>query len=177
MTRNQKKAIRRTLIAVPLLVLLLWFIPIIVAIWVVAGLIDFARNKAKTRLMLSRYFVGNGIPTWILSPFNLFIDLLSYRNPGVYTLDDFPPAYRDEIEAVLGTFRTRKDEIVAEVDRQFSDGRRGMYVWRWYGKQHQTNVPEFNREFRYVLGQGIHHLALRPAAPHPARAAQSQPGR
>jgi aspartyl/asparaginyl beta-hydroxylase (cupin superfamily) len=150
MTRNQKKAIRRTLIAVPLLVLLLWFIPIIVAIWVVAGLIDFARNKAKTRLMLSRYFVGNGIPTWILSPFNLFIDLLSYRNPGVYTLDDFPPAYRDEIEAVLGTFRTRKDEIVAEVDRQFSDGRRGMYVWRWYGKQHQTNVPEFNRDFRYV---------------------------
>jgi aspartyl/asparaginyl beta-hydroxylase (cupin superfamily) len=150
MTRNQKKAIRRTVIAVPILLLLLWFIPIIVAIWVVAGLIDFARNKAKTRLMLSRYFVGNGIPTWLLSPFNLLIDLFSHRNPGIYTLADFPPAYRDEIETVLGTFRARKDEIITEVDRQFSDGRRGMYVWRWYGKQHQTNVPEFNRDFRYV---------------------------
>jgi aspartyl/asparaginyl beta-hydroxylase (cupin superfamily) len=150
MQRSTRKAIRRIAIAIPVLAVLFYLIPWIAAIWLVTGLVDVMRNKPKTSLLFSRYFMGNGIPTWLLSPFNLFVDLLSYRNPGIYTLDDFPADYRREIEDVLNTFRDRKDEIVSTVDRAFGDGRRGMYVWRWYGKRHSTDVAEFNRDFKYV---------------------------
>ncbi|TCD13108.1 aspartyl/asparaginyl beta-hydroxylase domain-containing protein [Oricola cellulosilytica] len=150
MKRSTKKAIRRVAIAVPVFALLFYFIPVLSVIWLVAGIIDVMRNKGKTGLMFSRYFLGNGILTWLLAPFNLLADLLSYRNPGLYTLDDFPAAYRAEIEHVLDTFRARKDEIIADIDREFGEGRRGMYVYRWYGKQHVDNVAEFNRDFKYV---------------------------
>ncbi|MBO0902492.1 aspartyl/asparaginyl beta-hydroxylase domain-containing protein [Jiella sonneratiae] len=150
MTRKTKKLLRRVAIAVPLALLCLWLIPIVAIVWIVCGLIDVGRNKAKTQLMYSRYFMGNGIPTWLLSPFNLLIDLLSYRNPGVWRIEDFPPEWRGEIETVLDTFRARKSEIIADIDSQFAEGRRGMYVYQWYGKRFVDNVPEFNRDFRYV---------------------------
>lgn len=150
MTKGQKKALRRAAIALPILALLLWFVPILTAFWLVCGAIDVSRNKGKNRLLVSRYFLGNGILTWLLSPFNLFVDLISRRNPGIYTLDDFPAEWREEIETVLNTFRTRRDEITGEIDAKFHDGRRGMYVYRWYGKPNIDTVPEFNREFKYV---------------------------
>jgi len=150
MTRKQKKALRRFVIAIPAFVLAFWLIPVLALIWIAAGLIDIWRNKGKTSLMFNRYFLGNGIPTWLLSPFNLFIDLISYRNPGVWRLEDFPPEWRAEIETVLDTFRARKSEIIADIDSQFAEGRRGMYVYQWYGKRFVDNVPEFNRDFRYV---------------------------
>ncbi len=150
MNKATKKALRRTAIALPVIALLLWFVPWLTLFWLVCGAIDVARNKGKNRLLLSRYFMGNGILTWLLSPFNLFVDLVSRRNPGLYTLDDFPTEWREEIETVLNTFRTRRDEITGEIDAKFHDGRRGMYVYRWYGKPNIDTVPEFNREFKYV---------------------------
>ncbi|KTR07316.1 aspartyl beta-hydroxylase [Aureimonas ureilytica] len=150
MTKNQKKALRRIAIALPVVALLLWFIPWLTLFWLVCGVIDVARNKGKNQLLISRYFMGNGILTWLLSPFNLFVDLISHRNPGIYTLEDFPAEWREEIETVLNTFRTRRDEITGEIDAKFHDGRRGMYVYRWYGKKNIDTVPEFNREFKYV---------------------------
>lgn len=150
MKRKTKKLIRRIAIAVPLAILCLWLIPVLTLIWLVCGLIDVSRNRGRTPLTFSRYFMGNGIPTWLLSPFNLFIDLVSYRNPGVWRLEDFPPEWRAEIETVLDTFRANKREIIADIDQQFGEGRRGMYVYRWYGKRFVDNVPAFNRDFRYV---------------------------
>ncbi len=150
MDRATQKLIKRIAIAVPLLALGLYFIPWVFAFFLVTGLIDVMRNKGKTPLMFNRYFLGNGIPTWLLSPFNLFVDLLCYRNPGLYTLEDFPPAYRDEINSVLDIFKERRNEIIAEIDTKFEAGRRGMYVYRWYGKQFIDNVPEFNKNFKYV---------------------------
>jgi len=150
MQRSTRKAIRRFAIAIPVLAVLFYLIPWITIVWLAAGLVDVMRNKPKTSILFSRYFMGNGIPTWLLSPFNLLVDLLSYRNPGIYTLDDFPEVYRREIEDVLDTFRNRKEEIISTVDGAFGEGRRGMYVWRWYGKQHANNVEEFDRDFKYV---------------------------
>lgn len=150
MQRSTRKAIRRIAIAVPALAVLLYFIPWLTVLLLATGLIDVMRNKPKTSMLFSRYFLGNGIPTWLLSPFNLAVDLLSYRNPGVYTLDDFPADYRREIEDVLNTFRDRREEIIAKVDNAFGEGRRGMYVWRWYGKQHANDVDAFDRDFKYV---------------------------
>ena len=128
------KILKRAVIAIPVLAAAFYFIPIAAAIWLVCGIIDVLRNKARTPLLYNRYFFGNGVPTWLLSPFNLLVDLISYRNPGIYTLDDFPPAYRAEIEEVLAVFKTNKDRIIADIDAKFEKGRRGMYVYRWYGQ-------------------------------------------
>jgi len=128
----------------------LYFIPIVTILFLCTGLIDVMRNTRRDVMVFERYFRGNGIPTWLLSPFNLLTDLLCYRNPGTYCVDDLTPAWRDEIGSVLDTFRRRKDEIVGDIDRVFEAGRRGMYVFKWYGKENPHNIDEFKKDFKYI---------------------------
>lgn len=101
-------------------------------------------------MMFRRYFTGNGLLTWFLSPFNLFIDLISPRNPGVLKLEDFPDPHRAEIDEVLNVFRAQKDKIIADIDAVYGEGRRGMYVYRWFGKKQIDNVPELGGDYKYV---------------------------
>ncbi|TIU40933.1 MAG: aspartyl/asparaginyl beta-hydroxylase domain-containing protein, partial [Mesorhizobium sp.] len=82
MKKQTVKSLRKAAIAVVVLALAFYFIPILTAIWVVCGLIDVMRNDQKNRNLFERYFLGNGLFTWLLSPFNLIVDLLCYRNPG-----------------------------------------------------------------------------------------------
>ncbi len=145
-----RKSVRRVVIGLQAAAVLLFFVPVLTVFWLICGLIEFWRNKAKSQLMFSRYFLGNGIPTWVLSPVNLLVDLMCFRNPGIYKLEDFPDEYRKEIELVLGTFRARKEEIIATIDQTLGENRRGMYVYQWFGKRNADDVPEFNRDFRYV---------------------------
>jgi len=51
---------------------------------------------------------------------------------------------------VLDVFKERKDEIIADIDANFGTGRRGMYVYQWYGKHKIDNVAEFNKDFKYI---------------------------
>src|SRR5438132_537104 len=69
-----------------------YFFPVFFLIYLVLGLLDFARNKRRTLAALDRYFAIRGFSTWLLSPFNLLMDLftLPYRNKGVYQLSDLP---------------------------------------------------------------------------------------
>lgn len=144
------KTVRKIVIAAVVLGLAIWFIPIVAAIWIIAGLIDVMRNTRRDQMVFERYFLGNGITTWLLSPFNVLVDLISYRNPGVYKLDDLPPAWRDEVTAVLDAFRNRREQIMGDIDSKFEAGRRGMYVFTWYGKDNPHDIPEFKRDFRYI---------------------------
>ncbi|TPJ30483.1 aspartyl/asparaginyl beta-hydroxylase domain-containing protein [Mesorhizobium sp. B2-8-3] len=150
MTKKTVKTLRKAAIAVVVLALAVYFIPILTAIWVVFGLIDVMRNDQKNRNLFERYFLGNGLFTWLLSPFNLIVDLLCYRNPGVWKPEQFPQDYQREINEVLGVFNARKDEIIADIDANFGTGRRGMYVYQWYGKHKIDNVPEFNKDYKYI---------------------------
>lgn len=150
MTKQTVKILRKAAIAVVVLAVAFYFIPIITTIWVVCGLIDVMRNDTKDQNLFERYFLGNGLFTWLLSPFNLIVDLLSYRNPGVWKPEQFPEDYQREINEVLGVFKARKDEIIAEIDANFGAGRRGMYVYQWYGKHKIDNVPEFNKNYKYI---------------------------
>ncbi len=127
-----------------------YFVPVVTVVWLGAGLIDVMRNKRRDALLFERYFIGNGILTWLLSPFNLLVDLICYRNKGVYKLEDLPAEWRDELESVLTVFRQRKDEILANIDRTFETGRRGMYVYTWYGKENPHDIAEFKRDFRFI---------------------------
>ncbi|RWD95130.1 aspartyl/asparaginyl beta-hydroxylase domain-containing protein [Mesorhizobium sp.] len=150
MTKQTVKTLRKAAIAVVLLALGFYFIPILTTILIVCGLIDIMRNDEKNWKLFDRYFLGNGLFTWLLSPFNLIVDLLCYRNHGVWKLDQFPEDYQREINEVLGVFKSRKDEIIADIDANFGTGRRGMYVYQWYGKHKIDNVPEFNKDFKYI---------------------------
>jgi aspartyl/asparaginyl beta-hydroxylase (cupin superfamily) len=145
-----KKVVRNLIGAAVVLGLGLTFIPIVTILFLCTGLIDVMRNTRRDSMVFQRYFLGNGIPTWLLSPFNLLIDLLCYRNKGVYAIGDLPPEWREEVESILDTFRNRKEEIVADIDRVFEAGRRGMYVFKWYGKENPHNIAEFKRDFSYV---------------------------
>jgi beta-hydroxylase len=150
MDKKTAKTLRKAAIAVPLLALALYFIPALAVFFILCGLVDVMRNDIKDRKLFERYFLGNGMLTWLLSPFNLFVDLLSYRNWKIYRLENFPPEWQAEIDGVLEIFRQRQSEIIADIDSRFEAGRRGMYVYQWYGKQHIDKIPEFNRQFKYV---------------------------
>ena len=110
----------------------------------------FCATTTSSWGLFSRYFMGDGIFTWLLAPFNLLVDLLCYKNQGVWKLDQFPEDYQREVNEVLDVFKARKDEIIADIDANFGTGRRGMYVYQWYGKHKIDNVAEFNKDFKYI---------------------------
>ena len=150
MSQINPRVARKLAIAAVVLVVGFYFIPVVTLIWLAAGLVDVMRNTRRDALLFERYFLGNGIPTWLLSPFNLLVDLISYRNKGVWKLTDLPPEWQSELNEVLEVFRVRRDEIIADIDKTFESGRRGMYVFMWYGKRSPNNIAEFDRPFRYI---------------------------
>ena len=68
--------------------------------------------------MIRRYFLGNGILTWLLSPFNIVMDLLSlpYINKGVYQLADLPSAYQEEVKRLIDT--AQRENLVRRLEEQ-----------------------------------------------------------
>lgn len=150
MTKKTKRLIRKIALVGPILGLALYFMPLVTLFWMACGAVDVSRNTGNRRQALKRYFLGNGLLTWLLSPLNLLIDLVSHKNPGVYTLNDFPDAYREEIEHVLNTFQSHKSEIISDIDAVLGDNARGMYVYRWYGTPMNDSVAGFNRDFQFI---------------------------
>jgi len=106
---------------------------------------------------LDRYFAGNGIFTWLLSPFNLLMDVLAFpfRNRGVYQLTDLPGPYQDEIRSVIDA--AYKRNIVGELAAKLQGQDRGMIFLKWYGKNVQTSldIPEFHQPYRYIRTIGV----------------------
>ncbi|NOR79670.1 MAG: hypothetical protein GQ529_02370, partial [Methyloprofundus sp.] len=47
------------------------FLPEVMLFYVLCGVYDVSRNSHIDGRMLYRYFFGNGVPTWALSPFNI----------------------------------------------------------------------------------------------------------
>jgi len=150
MSKKPMKTLRKTVIALIVLAVALYFIPVITVLYLLFGLIDVMRNDRKDAALFNRYFLGNGLFTWLLSPLNLLLDLISYRNQGVWKLEQFPDDWRREVEEVLAVFDRRKSDIIGDIDAKFGSGRRGMYVYQWYGKQHIDNIPEFTHRYKYI---------------------------
>ncbi|HEV2714537.1 MAG TPA: hypothetical protein VGU64_04685, partial [Terriglobales bacterium] len=84
--RLWKYTVRRVLFPLCVLAPLAYFFPKIALFYAVCGAYDVGRNSGLNFSTLRRYFIGNGFPTWVLSPFNILLDLLSlpYVNKGVY---------------------------------------------------------------------------------------------
>ena len=105
--RVWKYTVRRILFPLCVLAPFAYFFPRIALFYAVCGAYDVGRNSGLNLSTLRRYFIGNGFPTWVLSPFNILLDLLSlpYVNKGVYRLGDLPPAYQDEVKRLIQAAR------------------------------------------------------------------------
>lgn len=145
-----RKRLRKGIVAVVVLSGALYFVPFLAIFFIATGILDVLRNERKDGNLFERYFLGNGVTAWLLSPINLSMDLLCYRNKKIYKLEDFSEECRKEIEDIISVFVARKEEIVDQVDRAFESGRRGMFVYRWFGRQYNKEIAEFNKPFKYL---------------------------
>src|SRR6202051_1042673 len=105
------KRARRLILFAIVLATALYFIPIPTLIFLACGALDVSRHRKIRYELIEKYFAGNGIGTWVLSPFNLIADLFSYRNKGQYALADLPEAHRDEIEACVCALLDRRRRL------------------------------------------------------------------
>jgi beta-hydroxylase len=151
--RFTKKALKRV---VPF-GLALYLFPKILAVYVACGLLDVLRNEPRKLATLDRYFAGNGMATWFLSPLNLLLDVLClpFVNKGVYQLADLPKPYQDEITSVIDA--AYKRNIVGELEARLGESKRGMMFFKWYGRNLHTSVdiPEFHHRYKYIRTIGV----------------------
>ena len=135
-----KQAERFLRVIIPLTILF-YFVPVIALIFVICGIVDISRHQVVSGDLVSKYFTGNGLPTWLLSPVNVFLDLISARNKIVYRLEDFPQDERREIEGVLRTFDDQREEIIGDIREKMAGKARGMMFYKWYDKNTNDSVP------------------------------------
>lgn len=152
-----RRVAKTALVAVPLA----YYVPFVTAAYALCGLLDVLRNTPRRSETLRRYFLGNGILTWLLSPFNLLMDLatLPYHNRGVYQLDDLPLRYQTELLAVFKDVES--EEFRSAIQPLFAEHPRGMFFYKWYGKNLSTTVgfPSLHAEHRYITTIGVSAFA------------------
>jgi len=140
-----------------LLALALYFIPRTTLFYLACGLYDVTRNRNLNASIVKRYFFGNGLLTWLLSPFNLLMDLLSlpHVNKGIYHLDDVPAPCRDEIKTIIET--AYQEDLVGALEERTRSQPRTMIFFKWYGHNVDTSitVPAYRRKFKYVKTIGV----------------------
>ena len=156
-TRIWKYFVRRVLFPFGVLAPFAYFFPKIALFYAICGAYDVSRNRGLNLSTLRRYFIGNGFLTWVLSPFNTLLDLLSlpYVNKGVYRLEDLPPAYQDEVKRL--TQIAEEGNLVARLEERASEFPRTMLFFRWYGVNVDTflDVPAFHQPWKYIQTIGV----------------------
>ena len=149
-SKVQKVLLRRVLFPIAVFVPFGYFLPKLAIFYAVCGLYDVSRNRPMNLSLLQRYFLGNGFLTWVLSPINILLDLLSlpHINKGVYQLDDLPPDYQAEVKRLIDT--AERENLVAKLQERSKDNSRTMIFFKWYG----VNVDTFARHPRLPSARG-----------------------
>lgn len=151
-----KKALA-PILALIILVPLIYFFPKFTLIYLVCGFYDVFRNRGLSLATVRRYFLGNGILTWVLSPFNTILDILAlpYINKGIYELKDLPPAYQAEVQKLIDACHA--SDIVGQMKERTKDQSRSMVFFKWYGANAETfvNVPAFHEPYKYIQTIGV----------------------
>ena len=156
-TRIRKYFVRRVLFPLGVLAPFAYFFPKIAVFYAICGAYDVGRNQGLNFSTLRRYFIGNGFLTWVLSPFNTLLDLLSlpYINKGVYRMEDLPPAYQDEVKRLMQI--AKEEDLVARLEERAKEFPRTMIFFRWYGVNIQTflDVPALHQPWKYIQTIGV----------------------
>jgi beta-hydroxylase len=157
LVRIGKYALRRFIMPVCGFGLFVYFLPKTALFYALCGAYDVSRNSGLSATTLRRYFIGNGFFTWVVSPFNCLLDLLSlpYVNKGVYRLEDLPPAYRDEVTRLIQA--ANESNLVAQMEEASKQHPRTMAFFRWYGVDQNTflNAPALHQPWQYIETIGI----------------------
>ena len=156
-TKIWKYFLRRVLFPLGVLAPFAYFFPKIALFYAICGAYDVGRNQGLNFSTLRRYFIGNGFLTWVLSPFNTLLDLLSlpYINKGVYRMEDLPPAYQDEVKRLMQI--AKEEDLVARLEERAKEFPRTMIFFRWYGVNVQTflDVPALHQPWKYIQTIGV----------------------
>jgi hypothetical protein len=134
-----------------------FFLPRFMLFYTICGLLDFKRSNRISTEDLKRYFLGNGMLTWALSPLNLAMDLISDINKGIFKLDDLPSDYQEEILDLIAIAKTNQDKIIQELDKRMNEKKRGMLFFKWYGKNTASTftIDDFHNEYKYINTIGV----------------------
>lgn len=131
-------------------------VPIVMAIFAACGLCDVLRNSRRNFFTFDNYFCGNGIGAWLLSPFNLCMDVLAlpYLNKGVYELQDLPRSTQDEINALI--LAAGEADVIGKLNARIGDGR-SMIFFKWYGRnlENSIDIPAFHKPCRAIQTIGV----------------------
>lgn len=153
----RKLAFRRVAGPIVGLALFSYFLPKIALFYAVCGAYDVTRNRGLTLSTVRRYFFDNGFLTWVASPLNTLLDILSlpYVNKGVYRLEDLPPSYQTEVKRLIEI--SKNENLVAKLAEVVWENQRTMIFFRWYGANLDTflNIPAFHQDWRYVQTIGV----------------------
>jgi aspartyl/asparaginyl beta-hydroxylase (cupin superfamily) len=146
------KRVRRVVIFGAIYAPAVYFAPVPALIFILCGVMDVSRHRKISYELIERYFMGNGIGTWILSPINLLADLLSCRNVGIHKLEDMPAEHRNEIEICVREFIANRDLIKNHVARSLAQNKRCMLTFKWYNARQSPDlkIPAFERNYRYI---------------------------
>ncbi len=155
--RIWKFSLRRVVGPICLLGPFVYFCPKIALFYALCGAYDVSRNRGLKLSTVRRYFLGNGVLLWVLSPLNVLLDLLSlpYVNKGVYRLEDLPLAYRDEVSRLIEA--ANASNIVTQLEQAAKEFPRTMVFLRWYGVDQKTflNAPALQQPWQYIQTIGI----------------------
>ncbi len=128
-----------------------------VALLAATGAYDFSRNKKIDKDLAERYFTGNGLFTWLLSPLNTALDALAlpYRNPGVYKLTDLPKPYQVEIQRLIDA--AHSDDVVGKLEETAKDRKKTMMFFKWYGSNVDSpiSIPAFHEPYQFIQTIGV----------------------
>ena len=156
-TRIRKYFLRRVLFPLGVLAPFAFFFPKIAVLYAICGAYDVGRNRRLTLSTLRRYFIGNGFPTWVLSPFNTLLDILSlpYINKGWYQLENLPPAHQEEVRRVIEI--AQAENLVGQLQERAKEFPRTMVFFRWYGANVDSflDVPAFHQKWKYIQTIGV----------------------
>ena len=134
-----------------------YFFPKIALLYAVCGIYDVSRNSPLTLSTVRRYFLGNGVILWILSPINVLTDLLSlpYLNKGIYRLEDLPLDYQEEVRELIKI--TKDADLVHRAEARSKEHKRAMFYWRASGFELQSavDVPAFHKPWKYIQTIGL----------------------
>jgi hypothetical protein len=154
---NAKKLVRRVLLPLCVLGPFAYFFPKIALFYAVCGAYDVSRNTGLTLSTLRRYFLGNGVLLWVLSPINILLDLLSlpYLNKGIYRLGDLPPGHQEEIKRLMQA--ANDANLIRQVEERSKEHKRALILWRYYGFPSESivDVPAFNGPWTYIQTIGL----------------------
>ena len=151
------KFLLKGLIPLAVVLPLAYFVPKLLLFYVLCGIYDVARNQIIDRTLIWRYFFGNGILTWLLSPYNILMDLLAlpYINRGVYRLEDLPTPWQEEVRQLLDV--AQRENLVDRIKERSETFRRTMFFFKWYGFTVDSFLatPAFHRRWKYVQTIGV----------------------